>query len=62
MADQEQLAGYDDHGRDRIPELRALESPPSVSAGSSPELKTLIAVVVGGRRGGAIRRSGVLIP
>ena len=47
MADQEQLAGYDDHGADRIPQLRALESPPGVAAASSPELKTLVAVVVG---------------
>ena len=47
MTDQEQLAGYDDHGDDRIPELRALESPPSVPAASSPELRTLVAVVVG---------------
>ena len=47
MTDQEQLAGYDDHGEDRIPELRALESPPSVPAASSPELRTLVAVVVG---------------
>src|SRR6188472_1651135 len=47
MADQEQLAGYDDHGEDGIPELRALESPPSVPAASSPELRTLVAVVVG---------------
>ena len=47
MTEQEQLAGYDDHGDDRIPELRALESPPSVPAASSPELRTLVAVVVG---------------
>ena len=47
MTEHEQLAGYDDHGDDRIPELRALESPPSVPAASSPELRTLVAVVVG---------------
>ena len=47
MTDQEQLAGYDDHGRDRIAELRALESPPGVPAASSPELRTLVAVAVG---------------
>lgn len=47
MTEQEQLAGYDDHGDDRIPELQALASPPSVPAASSPELRTLVAVVVG---------------
>ena len=47
MTDQEQLAGYDDDGTDRTPELRALETPPSVPAASSPELRTLVAVAVG---------------
>jgi hypothetical protein len=47
MADQEQLAGYDDQGKHRLPEERALESPPGVPAASSPELRTLVAVVVG---------------
>jgi len=46
MTDQEQLAGYDDDATDRIPEL-ALETPPSVPAASSPELRTLVAVAVG---------------
>ncbi len=47
MTDQEQLAGYDDDGTDRTPALRALETPPSVPAASSPELRTLVAVAVG---------------
>ena len=47
MTDQEQLAGYDDDGTDRAPERRALETPPSVPAASSPELRTLVAVAVG---------------
>ena len=46
MADQEQLAGYDDDVTDRTAELRALETPPSVPAASSPELRTLVAVAV----------------
>jgi predicted PurR-regulated permease PerM len=47
MTDQEQLAGYDDNGTDRTPELGALETAPSVPAASSPELRTLVAVAVG---------------
>ena len=47
MTDQEQLAGYDDDGTDRAPERRGLETPPSVPAASSPELRTLVAVAVG---------------
>jgi len=47
MTDQEQLAGYDEVGTDRPSELRALETPPSVPAASSPELRTLVAVAVG---------------
>jgi predicted PurR-regulated permease PerM len=47
MTDQEQLAGYDDDRTDRTPALRALETPPSVPAASSPELRTLVAVAVG---------------
>ena len=47
MTDQEQLAGYDEHGPDRASELRALETPPSVPAASSPELRTLVAIAVG---------------
>ncbi len=46
MADQEQLAGYDDDVTDRTAELRALETPLSVPAASSPELRTLVAVAV----------------
>jgi len=63
MTEHEQLAGYDDHGDDRIPELRALESPPSVPAASSPELRTLVAVVVGAVVVGALYvAQDVLIP
>jgi predicted PurR-regulated permease PerM len=47
MTDQEQLAGFDDDGTDRTPELRALETQPGVPAASSPELRTLVAVAVG---------------
>jgi predicted PurR-regulated permease PerM len=47
MSDQEQLAGYDDDRTDRSTELRALETPPSVPAASSPELRTLVAIAVG---------------
>jgi predicted PurR-regulated permease PerM len=47
MADKELLAGYDDDATDRTPELPALETPPSVPAASSPELKTLVAIAVG---------------
>src|SRR5512132_4196742 len=47
MTDQEQLAGYDDDGTDRTPALRAFETPPSVPAASSPELRTLVAIAVG---------------
>ncbi len=46
MTDQEQLAGYD-HGIDQTPELSTLETPPSVPAASSPELRTLVAIAVG---------------
>jgi predicted PurR-regulated permease PerM len=45
--DQKQLAGYDEVGTDRTSELRALETPPSVPAASSPELRTLVAIAVG---------------
>src|SRR3954470_17131061 len=47
MADQEQLAGYDDDVTERTAELRPIETPPSVPAPSSPELRTLVAVAVG---------------
>ena len=47
MTDQEKLAGYEDVGTDRAPQLPALESPPSVPAASSPELRTLVAIAVG---------------
>jgi predicted PurR-regulated permease PerM len=47
MTDQEQLAGYDERGTDRASELRAIETPPSVPAASSPELRTLVAIAVG---------------
>ena len=47
MTDQEQLAGYDEDGTDRTPALRALETPPGITAASSPELRTLVAVAVG---------------
>ena len=47
MTDQEQLAGYDEVGTDRTSELGALETPPSVPAASSPELRTLVAIAVG---------------
>jgi len=47
MADQEQLAGYDDDVTPRTAELRAIEIPPGVPAASSPELRTLVAVAVG---------------
>ena len=45
MAEQEKLAGYDDHGREG-PEPRTPEVAPSVPVASSPELRTLVAVVV----------------
>src|SRR6186997_2860859 len=55
MTDQEPLAGYDEDGTDRTPALRALETPPGITAASSPgitaasspELRTLVAVAVG---------------
>src|SRR5215212_6175325 len=47
MTDQEQLAGYDDDRTDRTPALRVIETPPSVPAAPSPELRTLVAVAVG---------------
>jgi predicted PurR-regulated permease PerM len=46
MADQEQLAGYDERGSDRAAELRTVEAAPGVPAASSPELRTLVAVAV----------------
>ena len=46
MADQELLAGYDDHGSDRAAESRTLEAAPGIPAASSPELRTLVAVAV----------------
>ncbi len=46
MVDQEQLAGYDDAGKGGAAELRALEMAHSVPATSSPEMRTLVAVVV----------------
>jgi predicted PurR-regulated permease PerM len=47
MTETEQLAGYDDAGKDPAAEHRALETPPSVPAASSPELKTLVAIAMG---------------
>jgi predicted PurR-regulated permease PerM len=47
MTDHEQLAGYDDDGTDGASEPRALDHPPGVPAASSPELRTLVAVVLG---------------
>ena len=47
MADQEQLAGYDDDVTDRTAEPRVLETPPSIPAARSPELSTLVAIAVG---------------
>ena len=47
MNDKEKLAGYDEDGTDRTPELRAPETPSSVPAASSPEFRTLVAVAVG---------------
>ena len=47
MTEREQLAGYDDDGTVRPPELPALETPPAIPAASSPELRTLVAVAVG---------------
>ena len=47
MTDQEQLAGYDEVGTDRPSELRTVDTPPSVPAASSPELRTLVAIAVG---------------
>lgn len=47
MADQEQLAGYDDEVTDRPAQLRAIETPPNVPAASSPDLRTLVTVAVG---------------
>ncbi len=47
MADQEQLAGYDDDVTDRTAEPRVLETPPSIPAACSPELRTLVAIAVG---------------
>jgi predicted PurR-regulated permease PerM len=46
MADQEQLAGYDDPAKGDVAELPALEAAHSVPAASFPELRTLVAVVV----------------
>ncbi|MEP6592793.1 MAG: hypothetical protein ABJC51_03830, partial [Acidobacteriota bacterium] len=47
MADQEQLAGYDDDATNRAAQLRAIETPPNVPAASSPDLRTLVTVAVG---------------
>ena len=47
MTDQEQLAGYDDVATDGTPAQAALETPPSVPAASSPELRTLVGIAVG---------------
>ena len=47
MTEQEQLAGYDEDRIDPTPDLGALEPPPGVTAASSPELKTLVAIAVG---------------
>ena len=47
MTDQEQLAGYDEHGADPIPGSPADVTPPAPAA-SAPELRTLVAVVVQG--------------
>jgi predicted PurR-regulated permease PerM len=46
MTDQEQLAGYDEDGGDRAEAVRTLGAPPAVPAASSPQLKTLVGVVV----------------
>ena len=46
MTDQEQLAGYDEDGKDKAANLRSVDAPPSVPAASSPELRTLVAVAV----------------
>ena len=46
MTNHEQLAGYDDDGRDRPAQVRSVHVPPSVPAASSPELRTLVAVAV----------------
>jgi predicted PurR-regulated permease PerM len=47
MTETEQLAGYDDAGRDPAAPLGALDTPPSVPAASSPELRTLVAIAMG---------------
>jgi predicted PurR-regulated permease PerM len=47
MSDQEQLAGYDDVATDGTPAQPALETPSSVPAASSPELRTLVGIAVG---------------
>jgi predicted PurR-regulated permease PerM len=47
MTEPEQLAGYDDAVRDPAAELPALETPPTVPAASSPELRTLVAIAMG---------------
>ena len=46
MSDAEQLAGYDNDGTDRAPELRALEAPRGVAAAAAPELRTLVAIAM----------------
>ncbi|MEO5895755.1 MAG: AI-2E family transporter [Vicinamibacterales bacterium] len=46
MTDQEQLAGYDDDGRDRPAQVRSVHAPSGVPAASSPELRTLVSVAV----------------
>ncbi len=47
MADQEQLAGYDDDVKGRPAQLRAIETSANVPAASSPDLRTLVTVAVG---------------
>ncbi|HMC78168.1 MAG TPA: AI-2E family transporter [Vicinamibacterales bacterium] len=47
MTEPEQLAGYDDAGKNLAAQPRALDTPPSVPAASSPELRTLVAIAMG---------------
>ena len=47
MTEPEELAGFDDGGKDPAAPLRTLATPPSVPAASSPELKTLVGIAMG---------------